>query len=76
MDERNDERSMTERGSENKMRGTGNDLKGRAKDALGGLTGDSEMQAEGKMDRLKGKVQDEVGDLQRRAGRDQEERDR
>jgi len=75
MEDRND-RSHTERGVEKNVRGTGNDLKGRAKDAVGGLTGDSKMQAEGKLDRLKGKVQNTVGDIQRKVGEKKDDRDR
>lgn len=55
---------------ENNLKGTGNELKGRLKDAAGGLTGDSSLQAEGKLDKLKGKVQNAVGDAQRNLGRD------
>lgn len=65
-----DDRSLTEKGADNKLRGTGNDLKGRVKDAAGGLTGDSSMQAEGKWDRVKGKAQDAVGDVQQRLDKD------
>jgi uncharacterized protein YjbJ (UPF0337 family) len=36
------------------------------KDAAGGLTGDSSLQAEGKVDQAKGKVQDAVGKAQRK----------
>ena len=64
-----DRKSMAERGAENDVKGKGNDLKGRLKDAAGGLTGDSKLQAEGKLDRAKGKAQDALGDVQRRAGR-------
>lgn len=71
-----EDRNLSERGAENNLKGTGNDLKGRAKDAAGGLTGDTSMQAEGKWDRAKGKVQDTVGDLQRKAGRKKDEEDR
>lgn len=71
---KDDERSMTERGAENNLRGAGNDLKGRVKDAAGGLTGDSEMQAEGKWDRLKGKAQDTLGDVQRKLGENEGDR--
>lgn len=70
----NNKKDMTERGVENNVRGTGNDLKGRAKDAVGGLTGDSEMQAEGKWDKAKGKVQDTVGDVQRKIGKNTDNR--
>jgi uncharacterized protein YjbJ (UPF0337 family) len=70
MDERNRNRNLEDQGIENSLRGKGKDIKGRVKDAAGGLTGDTGMQAEGKWDRVKGKVQDKVGDLQRRAGRE------
>lgn len=61
-----DRERMRQRGIENSVRGSGKDLKGRIKDAAGGLTGDSELQLEGKFDRAKGKVQDMIGDAQRR----------
>lgn len=63
MDERN--RSLTDRGLENSVEGKGDHLKGHVKDAIGGLTGDSSLQAEGKMDQLKGKVKDTLGKIQR-----------
>jgi uncharacterized protein YjbJ (UPF0337 family) len=71
VDEKN--KNMTERGVDNNLRGTGNDLKGRVKDAAGGLTGDNQLQAEGKWDKLKGKAQNAVGDIQRRIGRETDE---
>lgn len=75
MDDRNiDRRTTGEKGADNQLRGKGNQLKGRVKDAVGGLTNDSSLQAEGKFDKLKGKVQDKVGDVQRRIGRDDEPR--
>jgi uncharacterized protein YjbJ (UPF0337 family) len=46
--------------------GKSSDLKGKVKDGVGGLTGDSSLQAEGKMDQLKGKVQDTFGKAQRK----------
>ncbi len=46
--------------------GKGNDAKGKVKDAVGGLTGDSSMQAEGKLDQLKGKAQDVLGKVERK----------
>lgn len=61
-----DRERMRQRGIENSVRGSGKDLKGRLKDAAGGLIGDSELQLEGKFDRAKGKVQDMIGDAQRR----------
>ncbi|HSJ23927.1 MAG TPA: CsbD family protein [Longimicrobiales bacterium] len=68
-----DERTISEKGAENNLRGKGNELKGRVKDAVGGLTNDSSLQAEGKFDKVKGKVQDKVGDVQRRIGRETDE---
>jgi uncharacterized protein YjbJ (UPF0337 family)/SAM-dependent methyltransferase len=68
-----DDRTTSEKGADNKVRGKGNELKGRVKDAVGGLTNDSSLQAEGKFDKLKGKVQDKVGDVQRRVGRETDE---
>jgi uncharacterized protein YjbJ (UPF0337 family) len=70
---RGDDRTTSEKGADNKLRGKGNELKGRVKDAVGGLTNDSGMQAEGKWDKLKGNVQDKVGDVQRRVGRETDE---
>jgi uncharacterized protein YjbJ (UPF0337 family) len=64
-----DERTTREKGADHKLRGKGNELKGRIKDAAGGLTNDSSLQAEGKVDKVKGKIQDKVGDVQREIGR-------
>ena len=60
------DKDLTQRGVENNIKGAGNDAKGRVKDAIGGLTGDEKLQAEGKLDRAKGKAQDIVGDAQRK----------
>jgi len=60
-----DERNLTERGIDNSVDGKTSDLKGKLKDGLGGLTGDSGLQAEGKLDQIKGKVQDTLGKVQR-----------
>ncbi|HEV2062716.1 MAG TPA: CsbD family protein, partial [Solirubrobacteraceae bacterium] len=42
--------------------GTSDDLKGRAKEAGGDLTGDKDLQREGKVDQASGTVKDKVGD--------------
>lgn len=39
------------------------DLKGRVKEAAGDLTGDKDLEREGKVDRASGAVKDKVGDL-------------
>lgn len=59
-------REMQNDGIENTVEGKGTDLKGRVKDAAGSLTGDSSLEAEGKMDRAEGKIQEKVGDIQRK----------
>ena len=46
---------------EDRIKGTVNDLTGRAKDALGGLTGDTRTQAEGKFDQVRGRAQGAYG---------------
>jgi uncharacterized protein YjbJ (UPF0337 family) len=60
-----DDRTLHERGVDNSIKGKLSHMAGRVKDAIGGLTGDTGMQAEGKVDQLKGKVQDTVGGVQR-----------
>jgi uncharacterized protein YjbJ (UPF0337 family) len=66
-----EDRNMEQRGMENKVEGKGDQLKGRVKDAAGGLTNDNEMQAEGKWDKMKGKAKDALGDVQNRLSGDQ-----
>lgn len=65
-DDIRDDRTLTDRGLENSAEGKASDLKGKAKDAWGGLTGDSSLQAEGKLDQAKGKVQDAIGKAERK----------
>jgi uncharacterized protein YjbJ (UPF0337 family) len=42
------------------MSGTGDDVKGRAKEAVGDLTGDKGLQREGKVDQASGKVKNKL----------------
>jgi uncharacterized protein YjbJ (UPF0337 family) len=44
------------------MSGTTDDLKGRAKEAAGDLTGDNDLQREGKLDQAVGTVKDKAED--------------
>lgn len=64
------DRDLRDRAATNELEGTGDTLKGRVKDAAGGLTGDSDMQAEGKLDQLKGKAKDALGTVQRKLAGD------
>jgi uncharacterized protein YjbJ (UPF0337 family) len=44
------------------VKGVGKQAKGAIKDAVGGLTGNEQLQAEGKADKVVGKVQQKVGE--------------
>jgi uncharacterized protein YjbJ (UPF0337 family) len=68
-DRLHDDRTLGDEGVENNLEGKAKDLKGRLKDAAGALTGDHSLQAEGKIDRLKGAAQDALGDAQRKVDR-------
>ena len=65
-DDIRDDRTLQERGVENSVEGKADHLKGHLKDAVGGLTGDSSLQAEGKADQLKGKAKDALGKVERK----------
>ena len=45
------------------IKGAADKAKGAVKDAIGGLTGDSKLQAEGKIDKVKGEAHNAVGDV-------------
>ena len=45
------------------LKATGNKLKGEAKEAVGNATNDPKLQAEGKLDKAKGFVQEKLGDI-------------
>ena len=59
------DRNLTEQGIDHSGEGKTDNVKGHIKDAIGGLTGDSSLQAEGKMDQLKGKAKDAIGQIER-----------
>lgn len=61
----NRDEDLTNRGLENQAEGKLDNLKGKAKDAYGGATGDTSKQLEGKLDQAKGKVKDAFGKAQR-----------
>jgi uncharacterized protein YjbJ (UPF0337 family) len=45
------------------VKGAADQIKGSVKDAVGKLTGDEKLQAEGKMDKAKGEIRKGVGDV-------------
>ncbi|GBQ28669.1 hypothetical protein AA0472_2769 [Acetobacter estunensis NRIC 0472] len=49
--------------TEQKVEGVVDQAKGRVKDAVGGLTGDAGMQADGKVDQFAGMAREEFADL-------------
>jgi uncharacterized protein YjbJ (UPF0337 family) len=53
--------------SDDKLRGTGDELKGRLKEAAGDLTDDERLRQEGQLDQAKGQVERSVGDLKEKA---------
>ena len=64
------DKDLHDRGLENSAEGKLDNLKGKAKDAYGGATGDTSKQLEGKFDQAKGKVKDAIGKAQRDAATD------
>jgi uncharacterized protein YjbJ (UPF0337 family) len=58
-------KTMTQDGVENSVRGKANVAAGHVKDAVGGLTGNGKMQMKGKLQTAKGKVQDAAGKVER-----------
>jgi uncharacterized protein YjbJ (UPF0337 family) len=63
------DKDLTQDGLENAARGTGKQVRGRVKDAAGGLTGDADLQVEGKIDQAAGKIQKGIGRAERKLGR-------
>ena len=49
--------------NKDQVRGKVENLKGRAKEAAGALTGNKETQAEGTVERIKGAVREKVGQI-------------
>ena len=66
MADNREDRSLTDQGIQDSAEGKLDNLKGKAKDAWGGATGDTSTQLEGKGDQLKGKVKDAFGKTERK----------
>jgi uncharacterized protein YjbJ (UPF0337 family) len=54
--------------NEDEITGAGRDAVGKVKDAAGGLTGETGMQADGKLDQAAGKVQGKFGEAKEQLG--------
>lgn len=63
---RDRDEKLEERGARHSTEGKAENLKGRVKDAAGGLTGDTTLQAEGKLDKARGKAKDDLGRAERK----------
>lgn len=61
MADRND---RNDEGLRNQVKGKGEELKGRARQTVGGATGDTSQQLKGKGEELKGKIQKKFGEAQ------------
>ena len=55
--------------NKDEVAGKGENLKGRAKEAYGSLTGDKRKQAEGLFDRIRGAVREKLGKGKREASK-------
>ena len=62
-------KDMRDKGAENQADGFGKRVEGRARNALGAVTGDDSEQAKGKLKEMGGKAQQKLGEMQSRAGR-------
>jgi uncharacterized protein YjbJ (UPF0337 family) len=50
-----------------RVEGAGKEIKGKIKEGIGKLTGDTKTQAEGKADQVEGKVQNTIGGIKDKA---------
>lgn len=60
---------------DDELKGKGENLKGRVKEAAGSLTGDKKLQADGTADRVKGAVQEKVGEAKRKLNQNTHDED-
>jgi uncharacterized protein YjbJ (UPF0337 family) len=52
--------------NEDEVKGKVENLKGRAKEAAGTITGNKKLEAEGAVDRVKGAAREKVGEIKRK----------
>jgi uncharacterized protein YjbJ (UPF0337 family) len=76
-DDRREHRDdLASEGTKNRIDGAGDKLSGRARNALGALTGDDSQQLKGKGQELKGEAKDALGKAQQKADRALNDTDR
>ena len=64
---------LNRKGAENQIKGLGNELKGKTRNSIGGVTGDTSEQIKGKAQELKGKAQRKIGEVQSDSDRDRDD---
>lgn len=62
-----DDRDLATEGSKDRLEGAGNQVGGRIRNAVGGVTGDTSEQLKGKAQEIKGKMQDALGKTKQRS---------
>jgi uncharacterized protein YjbJ (UPF0337 family) len=70
-----EDRELEKDGLINSVKGKATEAKGKIKDAAGGLTGNTGLQAEGKVDQLGGKIRNAVGNAERKLAKQDSETD-
>ena len=61
-----DKKDMATEGTEDRLKGAGNQAGGRIRNAVGGATGDTSEQVKGKAQEIKGKVRRSIGKAKQR----------
>ena len=61
--------------NEDEVKGKLENLKGRAKEAAGTVTGNKKLEAEGAVDRVKGAAREKVGEIERKVNKATEDED-
>ena len=62
-----DDKDLATEGTKDRVKGAGNQVGGRIRNAVGGATGDTSEQVKGKAQEIKGKVQDAIGKTKERS---------
>jgi uncharacterized protein YjbJ (UPF0337 family) len=65
---------LKDEGFENQAKGLGKEIKGKTRNVVGGVTGDSSEQLKGKAEELKGKAQRKIGEREVDADLDVDDR--
>jgi uncharacterized protein YjbJ (UPF0337 family) len=64
-----DQKERAKDGTKDQLKGIGNQIGGKARNAAGAVTGDMSEQVKGKVQEIKGKVQKKVGDAKQESAR-------